>query len=377
MNILTKESEQLKIDEVSLESLCSQLSISVATGKNWIRLGKIKPKSKGNIIYFNQGYIDKLKNEISKEDNKVLKSRRNKKYVSGNMLYKSYVGANSVNLVSVNSILDLINQNDITITNDLIRCLIYDCAIQLILSKYKKNQCISSAFESFLKDEISIDKFDNLFEFNDNDKKVYLGIINKYRELFETNYCFEENNDILGLIYISLKNIGERKVTGTYYTPEKIVKKLNSKLFEDEELKNKKILDPCCGTGNFLLNLPSGIKFSQIYASDIDEESIPVSEAVKDFAKLMGTDVMYMGNEGKMVLTLPAEYSAKAPCIAPPDPFFRHYPVGRQRFPGDAGGRSGLCYGHSSHGNPDGLPIVRHARGRIQPRHERASGKPF
>ncbi|MBP5195420.1 MAG: hydrogenase expression/formation protein HypE, partial [Lachnospiraceae bacterium] len=44
----------------------------------------------------------------------------------------------------------------------------------------------------------------------------------------------------------------------------------------------------------------------------IDEESIPVSEAVKDFAKLMGTDVMYMGNEGKMVLTLPAEYSDKA-----------------------------------------------------------------
>ena len=44
----------------------------------------------------------------------------------------------------------------------------------------------------------------------------------------------------------------------------------------------------------------------------IDEESIPVSEAVKDFAKLMGTDVMYKGNEGKMVLTLPAEYSAKA-----------------------------------------------------------------
>lgn len=44
----------------------------------------------------------------------------------------------------------------------------------------------------------------------------------------------------------------------------------------------------------------------------IDEESIPVSEAVKDFSKLMGTDVMYMGNEGKMVLTLPAEYSAKA-----------------------------------------------------------------
>ena len=61
MNILKKESEQLKIGEVSLESFCSQLSISVATGKNWIKLGKIKPKSKGKLIYINQGYIDELK----------------------------------------------------------------------------------------------------------------------------------------------------------------------------------------------------------------------------------------------------------------------------------------------------------------------------
>ena len=281
MSISTVKKKQNSIyssSEVSLESFCSQLSISVATGKNWIKLGKIKPKSKGNIIYFNQGYIDKLKNEISKEDNKVLKSRRNKKYVSGNMLYKSYVEANSANLISVNSILDLIHQNSITITNDLIRCLIYDCAIQLILSKYKKNQCISRAFESFLKDEISIDKFDNLFKFNGDDKKVYLGIINKHKELFEINYCFEENNDVLGLIYISLKNIGDRKITGTYYTPERIVKKLNLKLFEGEKINNIKILDPCCGTGNFLLNLPPEIKFSQIYASDIDEESIKIAQ---------------------------------------------------------------------------------------------------
>ena len=83
-----KELEQFKIDKVSFEGFCSQLLISIATGKNWIKLGKIKPKNKGNIIYFNQGYIDELKEKILKEDNKILKSRRNKKYVFGNRLYK-------------------------------------------------------------------------------------------------------------------------------------------------------------------------------------------------------------------------------------------------------------------------------------------------
>ena len=43
-----------------------------------------------------------------------------------------------------------------------------------------------------------------------------------------------------------------------------------------------------------------------------DEEAIPVSEAVRDFAGLMGTDVIYMGNEGKMVLILPGEYAGEA-----------------------------------------------------------------
>lgn len=47
----------------------------------------------------------------------------------------------------------------------------------------------------------------------------------------------------MGLIYISLKNIGNRKATGTYYTLEKIVENLNNKLFEKEKINEKRILD--------------------------------------------------------------------------------------------------------------------------------------
>lgn len=276
-SIVKKQIDKPLASEVSLESFCSQLSISVATGKNWIKLGKIKPKSKGNIIYFNQSYVDRLKKEISSIDNKTLKSRRNKKFVSGNMFYKSYVDENSKNIKAVDGILSIIQQNNITITTDLIRCLIYECAIQFILDKYNKQVCISNVFENFLSGKIDIGKFENLFKFNTKEHDKYLNIAKKYKELFNVNYAFEDNNDIMGLIYISLINIGDRKITGTYYTPKKIVEKLNLKLFENEKMKNIKILDPCCGTGNFLLNLPSEIEFKQIYASDIDEESIKIA----------------------------------------------------------------------------------------------------
>lgn len=45
---------------------------------------------------------------------------------------------------------------------------------------------------------------------------------------------------------------------------------------------------------------------------EIDEEKIPVSREVKGFAGLLGLDVLYMGNEGKMVIILPDGEAAAA-----------------------------------------------------------------
>ena len=45
---------------------------------------------------------------------------------------------------------------------------------------------------------------------------------------------------------------------------------------------------------------------------DLYEEKMPVSPAVKDFCDLLGLDPMYMGNEGKMVLSVAAKDAEKA-----------------------------------------------------------------
>lgn len=76
--------------------------------------------------------------------------------------------------------------------------------------------------------------------------------------VFNMKYIYEASEDILGLIYISCKNIGNRKATGSYYTSTRVVKSLISKLDFQE---SQKILDPCCGTGNFLLQLPEHVTF--------------------------------------------------------------------------------------------------------------------
>ena len=45
---------------------------------------------------------------------------------------------------------------------------------------------------------------------------------------------------------------------------------------------------------------------------ELNEEDMPVSSEVRDFCGLLGLDPLYMGNEGKMIAALPAEYADKA-----------------------------------------------------------------
>jgi len=43
--------------------------------------------------------------------------------------------------------------------------------------------------------------------------------------------------------------------------------------------------------------------------AEIDEQYLPVSESVSGFCKILGLDPLYMGNEGKMAVIVPPEYT--------------------------------------------------------------------
>lgn len=45
---------------------------------------------------------------------------------------------------------------------------------------------------------------------------------------------------------------------------------------------------------------------------ELEEEKIPVNEEVRAFAKILGLDIMHMGNEGKLVATVPSKQAQKA-----------------------------------------------------------------
>lgn len=62
------------------------------------------------------------------------------------------------------------------------------------------------------------------------------------------------------------------------------------------------------GLGTVLNELANASKVN----IELTEENIPVNEEVKAFAKILGLDIMHMGNEGKLVAIMPKNQAEKA-----------------------------------------------------------------
>lgn len=63
---------------------------------------------------------------------------------------------------------------------------------------------------------------------------------------------WDDNNDVLGFIHQSLTTEGERNLTGQYYTNKRVVDYMTK---ERRLADGETFLDPCCGSGAFLLSV--------------------------------------------------------------------------------------------------------------------------
>lgn len=263
-------------DFITLKELCSELSISTATGRNWIKLGKLTPAYvQKKTPFFTKEYIFSLQTELQSGENKALKSRRNKKFISGNSLYNSYVSEECKNIKIFQDMLVLATDYGINFSISVIQLLVANCALHLLAQKQSLQiNADENLLYRFLVNDFSIGEYDVLITDLIDDDTEALHFCQIYPLLFNTQYIYEPREDILGLIYISCKNIGNRKSTGSYYTPTKVVRNLINRL---NMLPTDRILDPCCGTGNFLMQLPDSIPFDAVFGNDIDLTSIKIA----------------------------------------------------------------------------------------------------
>lgn len=81
-------------------------------------------------------------------------------------------------------------------------------------------------------------------------------------------------HDPLGTLYQALRCEGARKLTGSYYTPPHLA----ARMVETCVSEHSRFLDPCCGTGQFLLTAADAVKHpEQLWGFDTDEVAVRIA----------------------------------------------------------------------------------------------------
>lgn len=250
MTVITKQ-------QIDLKQVVSILGVSSATGKNWIKHNYLTPtKTSTGKFMFCLSEVATLQNKINSGDIDRLNTRANKRHSVASFIPKEYAD-NPETIQIIENIKTQYLANDWELHSTLFaillnllhqKNLISDCS-DLKLSRIKKP----------LADELSWWLSTTKQNFSSS----------KYADLFQLS--LPPANDFLGLVYQSLINEGEKAKGGSYYTPKKIVNEIVRTYLKPDF----KILDPCCGTGQFLLASADIIQDpKQLWGFDIDEIAV-------------------------------------------------------------------------------------------------------
>ena len=239
------------------------LGISVAKVRNWVKLKKLKVISHNPLVFSREAV---LKLHEGLEDSELLKSRRNKTRSSENFIPKNYISSSSPNYPVIKEVLE-----DASDMPGNISIIISRCSRKLLISQ-----------------NIPADITEELLSPINSGNKCNLDMHGGSDGCFINSLQYIPGEDTLGMLYLSLRRLQDKKSTGAYYTPFYVVDSLIENLFcspapcgntsKADSCHGTQfpgaVFDPACGTGNFLLRLPDDIPLEKIYGSDIDKMAI-------------------------------------------------------------------------------------------------------
>jgi len=123
-----------------------------------------------------------------------------------------------------------------------------------------------------------------------------ISIVRSFEQLKKVIKNKKEFNNFT-IKYMEETDINYRKSLGQYFTPKSIRELLINKL--PNAIKKPKVLDPACGTGEFLITAKDYFKNPDLCGWDIDKNLITISNEVVPEAKLKNTDALFNTDYGK------------------------------------------------------------------------------
>jgi N-6 DNA Methylase len=243
--------------QISIQSFASQLGVSVATIRNWIKAG-IVPTN------FRETDVLRLQEALNSGQIARLRTRANKTTSKSVNIPTEYASHPS-QVELVESISSIVHRENIAIkvTLFVLALRVLELRNELTWTGQAKGifdlHLRQSWKRTALKNEIL-------------DWSASLPIVQPNGFDFDNLYYAMKDStetDILGLVYQALNREGHKSTKGSYYTPPRIVK---------ESLETQKglattFLDPCCGTGQYLLGAANvlGLPLQAIAGFDNDE----------------------------------------------------------------------------------------------------------
>lgn len=251
--------------QISVDHAAKIVGVSSATMRNWAKAGHIAP-AKTRPLSFLEMEVLSLKNQLGSGSLQKLKTRANKVRSEENILPSEYASNNDL-AENIKTIIDLVNRNKL------------DIEIVLFVASLRLLE---------IDEEMVREPATDIFDFNSfkawrrNSTKVE---IEKWRyslgnveskDQYATIYDLLTSivgDDYLGLLYQCLFVEGQKSEGGAYYTPSKIVE---DSLHQFANSKHETFLDPCCGTGKYLIYAARLLQLrpENIYGFDIDATAV-------------------------------------------------------------------------------------------------------
>ncbi len=253
-------------EKLNVSQTSEILGVSNATIRNWIRHNFLSPIENESNVLFEFKEVQTLKENIY--DGKIgrLNKRANKRNSSKKFIPKEYSGGIDIenDIIAVS---DYIDENSLSIDES-----IFLLSINLLL---KERLITNSSLDELLTFNRAYYKNDYLLRILEDFFKSIKGFSKERKYDYLLTKEIPSHNDILGLIYQSIKSEGEKAKQGSYYTPQSIV----NEIITDYVKKNQKILDPCCGTGQFLLITSDTISDpNSLFGFDIDPIAVFIAK---------------------------------------------------------------------------------------------------
>lgn len=248
---------------LSSSETARMLGISVTSVRNWVRHGFISSVSADSEFLFLRDDVVSLRSRIESGELRRLSSRANKTGSSKTFI-PDELFENEDDRAKVSSLASMITGSGIDASPAMF-------AVSLSLLS-KKGMLGSASPENFLHTDFHpIRGRKNLTELLRAWRNRIAGGLNAAVLCDIIQHEIPVQNNITGIIYQSILAEGEKSKLGSYYTPDKIT----SEIAERMHGRGKLFLDPCCGTGQFLIAFAEKYGTAEnIWGIDIDPVAV-------------------------------------------------------------------------------------------------------